>query len=481
MRIGVHIASQQKGFLISVAKRLSRCHEVIVLARDKNVAAIVRREAPELVQNMLVLDAIDISVSPEEVLERARAIEARYNLRISFFLSRDRGLGKGYIFNADRHPDVGASWWSHERKLLAAVKRFALAESVLIDHGLDVLLCLRRKAEFSAVAEAIGIDYYSIATVKLGSRVLISDDEYMTSGRYLDRLRSLLNDQQNMSDVADPYEQERGSQVAHASLSYTWSRVVKDVGLELFGGVKRVIRQTGTPDGYRLLGWLPYLVRRKLAYDYFIRHGQTPKQLSGYRLIYFPLHLEPEIALLDLSPEFNNSAEIIAWVSKSLPVDALLVVKEQPFAFGMRSKTYYDMLRRIGNVVFACPKIKSWDWIEASALVVGITGTSAIEAVAMGRPVLSFGAHQIVNLLPSVRFADSFSSTQAAVEELLGMRSEDARLRLAASCLRRAQVECSFDLPGFERTYGSSSQQPELASRFVAGLEDFDPRIRCEA
>lgn len=480
MRIGVHIASQQKGFLISVAKILSRRHEVVVLARDKNVAAIVRREAPELAQNMLVLEAISISVPPAEVLERARAIETRYDLRISFFLSRDRGLGKGYIFNADRHPDVGASWWSYERKLMAAVERFALAESVLIGHGLDVLLGLRRQAEFSAVAKAIGADYYSIAPVKFGSRVLVSDDDYMTSGRYLDRLRSLLNDQQDMYEMNDPYEQEIGSQVAHASLSYTWGRVAKDVALEIFGGVKRVIRQTGTPDGYRLFGWLPYLVRRKLAYDYFIRYGQTPKQLSGFRLVYFPLHLEPEIALLDLSPEFNNSAEIIAWVSKSLPVDALLVIKEQPFAFGMRSKNYYDMLRRIGNVVFACPKIKSWDWIKASDLVVGITGTSAIEAVAMGRPVLSFGAHQVVNLLPSVRFADSFTSTRAAVEELLGIRSEDPCLRLAASCLRRAQVECSFDLPGFERTYGSSNLQPELASRFVAGLEDFDPRIRGE-
>ena len=64
-----------------------------------------------------------------------------------------------------------------------------------------------------------------------------------------------------------------------------------------------------------------------------------------------PLHLEPEIALLALSPEFNNSMEMIAWISKSLPADALVVVKEQPFSFGVRSRRYYHQLMQIGNVI----------------------------------------------------------------------------------------------------------------------------------
>ena len=41
--------------------------------------------------------------------------------------------------------------------------------------------------------------------------------------------------------------------------------------------------------------------------------------------------MEPEVSLLQVSPEFNNSYEVICWVSKSLPADTMLVVKENPW------------------------------------------------------------------------------------------------------------------------------------------------------
>ena len=51
----------------------------------------------------------------------------------------------------------------------------------------------------------------------------------------------------------------------------------------------------------------------------------SDKKIGKY--IYFPLHLEPEIALLGASPEFNNSMELATWLAKSLPVDFNLVIK----------------------------------------------------------------------------------------------------------------------------------------------------------
>ena len=99
--------------------------------------------------------------------------------------------------------------------------------------------------------------------------------------------------------------------------------------------------------------------------------------------------MEPEVALLSISPEFNNSMEMIAWISKSVPADVLLVIKEQPLSFGIRSRHYYDNFRRIENVVLADPRVHSWEWIRAASVVATITGSVGFEAVHFERPTVT--------------------------------------------------------------------------------------------
>lgn len=135
------------------------------------------------------------------------------------------------------------------------------------------------------------------------------------------------------------------------------------------------------------------------------------------------------------------------------------------------------MLRRIGNVVLAHPETKSWSWIESSALVVAITGTVGTEAVNFKRPVLSFGAHQAINHLPTVRFADNYASTRRGVDELLALTSDDPLFSKAKWALRKAQLECSINLYGFEKSYKSDHEEPKLAQKLAKGLYTFFPNV----
>ena len=63
--------------------------------------------------------------------------------------------------------------------------------------------------------------------------------------------------------------------------------------------------------------------------------------------IYMPLHLEPEMALQNFSPEFNNQLEMIYWISKSLPSNYFIVVKEHPEMYGLRTIKYINNLIKI--------------------------------------------------------------------------------------------------------------------------------------
>jgi len=185
-------------------------------------------------------------------------------------------------------------------------------------------------------------------------------------------------------------------------------------------------------------------LRRPFSYGYLMKHGVEPSDLNDRKIVYFPLHLEPEVALLSVSPEFNNSMEAIAWISKSLPVDTILVVKEQPVSLGIRSKHYYDNLRRIGNVHLAKPTTHPWDWIKASVFTATITGTAGIESLYLGKPCLSLGKHQLINELPTVRYANNFESVKQSIQELLAFDPNDKIFGLCQFAMHKAQIETSF-------------------------------------
>ena len=205
-------------------------------------------------------------------------------------------------------------------------------------------------------------------------------------------------------------------------------------------------------------------------YSYLRRYGRRMKDLEGYRLVYFPLHLEPEVALMRVSQEFNNSMEVVSLVSKALPADTLLVVKENMNALGIRSRHYFDNFRRIGNVVLAHPEMTSWELIRRCDMTVTITGTAAVESVYFDRPVLSYGPHQLVNHLPTVRWASDYASTMTAVRELLDMPRDDRRFAVAKRALYDAQMAVSFDLPGSEMFYVDPSLNMEAARIVVRDL-----------
>jgi len=478
MRILIAIASQQKGFFIGLGRRLAEMgHLVRFVPRDKDVADLIRRLAPELSDGIIESDDANTLVPPSDAIRRGLEVEDRYGIRLSMLLSFDRALGRGYIFNADRYPMIGRANWGHERKLAHILQRFIHFEDLLLKYQPDLVIGIQKDEVHNVVAASRSVPYLSPSPVKLGNRFMWSDNPFITSTKFLRCLQKNARGSVNELTPVGSYDQEAGSKYNHARVRFTWTSSIKEVLRNVYGELKVWVRGRRKKDSYPPFGWIPYLLRQPSSYRFFLRHGIRPDELRGRRAVYVPLHLEPEIALLALSPEFNNSMEMIAWISKSLPADGLVVVKEQPLAFGIRSRRYYQQLMQIGNVVLAHPGTGSWDWIRAATVTATITGTAATEAVMFGRPVLSFGRHQAVNFLPTVRFAAHYESTRKALDELLLLDRKDPAFELSRRALYQAQLECSFEMPGFEKTYDSSDIHDGLAEAAIKGLIDAIPGL----
>jgi hypothetical protein len=279
------------------------------------------------------------------------------------------------------------------------------------------------------------------------------ENEYYQNEEYINTIKENVFTYQNKKKFSSiDYIQDQLSAYKIKKVSFLYTKACKEL-IRRFPQeiLKKITGYYKKNQGYKFLGWYRPIFMRPYFFKYFQRIGKKPEELTGYKLIYFPLHLEPEIALLSISPEFNNSMELITWISKSLPADALLVVKENPLSFGIRSKQYYDNLRRINNVVLSYPDISSWQWIRSSNITATISGTAGIESVYFERPVISFGKHQIINHLPTVRYVYNYDTTRDAISELLSLSHNDKMFKISKEALYHAQMKVSFEMPGIEK------------------------------
>ena len=457
------VGTQQKGFLIALARLLSEIVDVTMLAFDADIAANLQQHLPDI--RVHIIDFNPYKPRGERnILSESLRIEQAYGENISMLCSQDRALGHAYLLNIDKYPMAKRAKWDNQKKYAQIISEIAYYEKMIEHEQPDIAISLVINHQLWLTTKKNEILYLAPSYIKFGTRLFWSDCPEYKSEKLVSTVQQYLQDRSG--DESSPqicYEQEVGSKLNHSRVRYDYFDAIHKAAKTVLTDIYRIIRGRFKPDSYPLFGWVQSHFLRVLNYNYLKRIGKCPHDLKGRKIIYFPLHLEPEIALLNVSPEFNNSIEMISWISKSLPADAVLVLKEHPIAYAVRSRGYYERIARMPNVIWAAPVVQSWEWIKQSSIVTTITGTAAIEAIYFGKPVLSYGLHQIVNLLPSVRFASDYPSTKKSVQDLLDHKVTKEQIDRSRTALYKAQLEVSFAVPGFEEIYKSSKPEPEQA------------------
>ena len=117
--------------------------------------------------------------------------------------------------------------------------------------------------------------------------------------------------------------------------------------------------------------------------------GKLPD--DGQKYLYFPLYNIPEYSSNFLSTMWLNIISVVEALSKSIPGDWIIVLKEHPTGLehNYRQKDFYHQLSRIPNVEFAPPLTNGNNLIDNAELVFVTVGTSGWEAILKGIPVLS--------------------------------------------------------------------------------------------
>jgi hypothetical protein len=445
------VASLQKGFFVSVAKLMSDYCRVVFVASSDDVKDVILMHIPDA--------EVVVRRRPSEsklvTLAEVCRLEAAYGETFSMLIAKDRALGHGYIFNADAYPPTRRRDWNSIRKYSYLAEEFAFYEGLCEQFKPVLALTIAIHEVQHLVFNKMQVSVFALGLIKYGSRLFWYDSPKYTNVRVRDMLKENLTKISSLDCRDAPtYALEKSAHAINSQLRFSHSQAIKDAAYQVIRDVLRLTRlRPNKRDSYRFAAWIPVIFRKVGLYRYFQKHGVVPRELVGKRIIFLPLHVEPEIALLSVSPEFNNSMEMIAWISKAAPADCVIVLKEHLTCLGNRSRAYYERLRTLPNVCFARLDVTSWEWIRSASVVSTITGTVGTEAVYFSKPVLSFGAHQVINMLPTVRFADCYVSTQRALSELLALSPTEPIFHQAKVALHMALMKGSFEFPGFEASW----------------------------
>ena len=439
---------------------------------------VVRKHYPDLAQNdVAVISELRID-PPKDFMTACLSWESLCREKFSMLVAHDRALGQGYLLNV-AHPLAKRSRWSQNRKYAEVLSEFMRYQEVLDRLQPQSVISVAIPKVAHLICRSKNVPVRILTAPRFGALYRWTEDETETCSPLSLALTTYVNKLRDHSDLPETkLNQSVFAQHFFAQYRYGHSSAIKVVFKRLIIESYQILKKTHTvyKDGYGYLGWCWPLLKKPYVFRQLKKSGVRPEMLDGRRVVLLPLHMEPEASLLNLSPEFNNSMELISWVSKSLPADAVLVVKEQPSMFGMRPSSYYANLQRMANVLVAHPEIHGREWLARCNMLVTITGTMGFEAVAVDKPVLSFGAHQVINDLPTVEYANSFDKTRQAISKLLDPSADISHLlKVSRVALAKAINDTCFDLSGYESLFKSENLHMDLAQRALDGLAKSQP------
>lgn len=141
---------------------------------------------------------------------------------------------------------------------------------------------------------------------------------------------------------------------------------------------------------------------------------------SKIPFIYYPLHFEPERALLIENTYHSNQIELITNIAKSLPINYKLFVKDHPASKkrGWHNLSYYKKIMALPNVELLHPSITPDEIYQKCSLVVSLAGTSAMEAAFYGKPSITISP-LFTNMLPSIFHLSKIEDLPNVIKEAL--------------------------------------------------------------
>jgi capsule polysaccharide modification protein KpsS len=182
----------------------------------------------------------------------------------------------------------------------------------------------------------------------------------------------------------------------------------------------------------------------KYRFSYMENHSLKELNISE-PFIFFPLHVYPEGSFVLNAPYFTNQLEIIKHISKSIPINYTLVVKEHPVMSmrGWRELSFYDEIINLPNVKLLSSLIPSDEILKKMKLIITITSTAGLEAAFYGKPSIVL-VDTMYDEIPSVIKLKKIDDLSSAIKESLNKKIQPGDLNSYINSIEKKSFKCDI-------------------------------------
>jgi len=211
----------------------------------------------------------------------------------------------------------------------------------------------------------------------------------------------------------------------------------------------------------------------KMRYrELFINKNLIKKINLNNHFVYYPLHVEPERIMLIGAPFFTSQIELIKNISKSLPINYKLYVKEHPLMKieGWRKLEFYKEVMKFPNVYFLHPSVNNIELIRNSSVVATISGTSAYEGLLNDKCIIVFSEEEFPDISSIYKIKNLHELPEIIKSSL---KNKPNKIELSYYLYNVQKKSFQFDWQGFriffrhEFYYGGNLADSRLSSKKI--------------
>ena len=260
---------------------------------------------------------------------------------------------------------------------------------------------------FHQICKARGIKILMYGRTRMSYRAMISQDcdvvdtlqddsmHETTKNRTIDELQNIIK--------GYSYQQH---EFRKRNRNSSWTRIKAGLKFLIFvcnNDYRKFYANYGRTRFKVLINEIMFVIKR-IFRESFINKNAIKIVEKNTPFVYFPLHLEPERAVLIAAPYYTNQLEVIRNIAKSLPVEFLLYVKDHPGMrdSGWRNISFYKKILELPNVKLIHHSVSNDELIKNCSLVVTIAGTAGMEAAFYQKPSIVLVDTIFSPYLPSV-------------------------------------------------------------------------------
>jgi hypothetical protein len=187
----------------------------------------------------------------------------------------------------------------------------------------------------------------------------------------------------------------------------------------------------------------------RTAYDRWRSIAENIKPVpKDHPLIFVALHQQPERTTAPQGGSFSDQMKIIQMLSAALPPGWKIAVKEhmsqlnrEALGHMWRETSFYGKVAALPNVVLVAPRLPPTAMIDASKVVVTVSGTVGWEAVVRGKPAFVFGEAWYRDCEGVFRIRDFESCREALAKVAAGYQIDPRKVEAFLETVEKNQTE----------------------------------------